>query len=361
MGGTRARLARPIAAATLILSTAFFASSAVSHAAPSKADVAAAKQRLGQLENQLEVAEEQYNDALVRLQAVQARLADAKKMKDQADAQAATSHERLSDRAVEAYTGMGSQIGSLLDAQDLGDFSDRLQFMSAIAQSDADLGAEADATGQRAQWAADQFAQVVAERQATLDEMSKHLGEIQNMLSEQKSLYEQTNADYQSYVRAQELAAQQAEQAARAAAQSDGSDASSSPVGDSGGYVPPPNATGAQIAIDAAKSVLGAPYVWGSADPSVGFDCSGLTSWAWAQAGVYLPHSSAAQYAALPHVPLSEIQPGDLLFFYSPISHVALYVGGGTMIHARHPGVDGEVQYTALSAYDPAVGAARPG
>jgi cell wall-associated NlpC family hydrolase len=352
-------LARLLVAAILILPTGFFDSSAVSHAAPSKADVTAAKQRLDQLEHQLEVAEEQYNDALVRLQAVQARLADAKEMKDEADKQATTSQNRLSDRAVEAYTGMGSQIGSLLDAQNLGDFSDRLQFMGAIAQSDADLAADADATAQRAQWAAEQYAHVVAERQTALDEMSQHLSEIQGMLSQQRSLYEQTNADYQSYLRAQELAAQQAAQAARAAAQ--GSDPSPPSGGDSGGYVPPPNASGAQIAIDAAKSVLGAPYVWGSADPSVGFDCSGLTMWAWAQAGVYLPHSSAAQYAALPHVPLSEIQPGDLLFFYSPISHVALYVGGGMMIHARHPGADGEVQYTALSAYDPVVGAARPG
>jgi peptidoglycan DL-endopeptidase CwlO len=360
MGRTRARSARLFAAAILILPTAFLASSAVSSAAPSKADVAAAKQRLDQLEFQLEVAEEQYNDALVRLQAVQARLDDAKSMKDAAEAEAASSQRRLSDRAVQAYTGMGSQMGSLLDAQSLGDFSDRLQFMGAIAQSDADLASEADANAQRAQWAADQYAQVVAERQANLDEMSRHLEEIQNMLGEQKSLYEQTNADYQSYIRAQELAAQQAAEAARQVAQGGGTDAAPT-TGDSGGYVPPPNATGAQTAIGAAQSVLGTQYVWGSADPSVGFDCSGLTMWAWAQAGVSLPHSSAAQYAALPHVPLSDIQPGDLLFFYSPISHVALYVGGGTMIHARHPGIGGEVQYTALSAYDPVVGAARPG
>ena len=78
----------------------------------------------------------------------------------------------------------------------------------------------------------------------------------------------------------------------------------------------------------------GTQYVWGSADPSVGFDCSGLTSWAWAQAGVYIPHSSAAQYSSLPHVPLGSVQPGDLIFYYSPISHVALYIGGGQIVHA---------------------------
>ena len=71
------------------------------------------------------------------------------------------------------------------------------------------------------------------------------------------------------------------------------------------------------VAIAAAQSVLGAPYVWGSAGPDA-FDCSGLTSWAYAQAGVYLPHSSAAQASSFPEVSYSSAQPGDLLFFYSP-------------------------------------------
>jgi cell wall-associated NlpC family hydrolase len=80
--------------------------------------------------------------------------------------------------------------------------------------------------------------------------------------------------------------------------------------------------------------------------------------WSWAHAGVSLPHSSAAQYASLPHVAREDLQAGDLLFFYSPISHVAMYVGGGRMIHSSHPGVPVGV----VSVYwDSFVGAARPG
>ena len=106
--------------------------------------------------------------------------------------------------------------------------------------------------------------------------------------------------------------------------------------------------------------MLGTQYVWGSADPNVGFDCSGLTSWAWAQAGVYLPHSSAMQYSVLPHVPQDQVAPGDLLFFYTPISHVSLYVGNGMHIDASHPGPGGEVNLEPVY-WQYFVGAARPG
>lgn len=118
----------------------------------------------------------------------------------------------------------------------------------------------------------------------------------------------------------------------------------------------------AQEVISSAKSALGTQYVYGSANPNVGFDCSGLTMWAWSQAGVHLPHSSTSQYLASRHVRFNNKQPGDLLFFYSPISHVALYIGHGKMIHARHPGPGGQVQITRVAAYGtPVVGVVRPG
>jgi peptidoglycan DL-endopeptidase CwlO len=80
--------------------------------------------------------------------------------------------------------------------------------------------------------------------------------------------------------------------------------------------------------------------------------------WAWGQAGVSLPHSSSAQYAMLPHVSQSDLAPGDLLFFYTPISHVGMYVGGGMMIDAQHPGT---VVSEHAVWWDYYVGAGRPG
>jgi len=105
-----------------------------------------------------------------------------------------------------------------------------------------------------------------------------------------------------------------------------------------------------------AKSKVGNSYVWGAAGPS-SFDCSGLTMMAWQQAGVSLPHSSTAQYNSGKHVSESELQPGDLVFYYSPISHVGLYIGNGQIVNALNPGTG--VKISGLHDM-PYVGAVRP-
>ena len=102
---------------------------------------------------------------------------------------------------------------------------------------------------------------------------------------------------------------------------------------------PPPNSR-ADIAVRAAMSFLGVPYVWGGASRS-GVDCSGLIMLAYEAAGVNLPHYSGAQYADTVRVPLSDIQPGDLLFYgYNGDEHVAMYVGNGQMIEAETTGTN---------------------
>jgi len=93
------------------------------------------------------------------------------------------------------------------------------------------------------------------------------------------------------------------------------------------------NAAGMR-AFAAAKTQIGVPYVWGGETPGVGFDCSGLTQWSWAQAGVSIPRTAAEQWAALPHVSLTSLQPGDLLFYFNldgddQVDHVVMYGGSG--------------------------------
>jgi cell wall-associated NlpC family hydrolase len=112
---------------------------------------------------------------------------------------------------------------------------------------------------------------------------------------------------------------------------------------------------GAAAAVAYARAQVGKPYCYGGSGPGC-FDCSGLTMMAWRQGGVSLPHSSASQYNVGRRISASELRPGDLIFYYSPISHVSIYIGGGQRISATHTGDYVRVQSLGSSI----VGYARP-
>ena len=107
---------------------------------------------------------------------------------------------------------------------------------------------------------------------------------------------------------------------------------STAPTGDSAG----------QIAVNAAQGQRGVPYVWGGATPGVGFDCSGLTMWAWSQAGVDLAHGATDQYYEIQHVSMADLQPGDLIFYGDAglLYHVVMYIGGGMVVQAEETGTN---------------------
>jgi len=127
-----------------------------------------------------------------------------------------------------------------------------------------------------------------------------------------------------------------------------------SPARSERNFPPPTRAPRSQV-VSIAKRYLGAPYVWAAAGPN-SFDCSGFTMFVYRQVGVSLPHSSRAQIGYGERVSRSNLRPGDLVFFGSPIHHVGIYVGGGMMIHAPHTGA--RVRIDPLhSNYS---GAARP-
>ncbi|MFE9704894.1 NlpC/P60 family protein [Streptomyces sp. NPDC005930] len=143
---------------------------------------------------------------------------------------------------------------------------------------------------------------------------------------------------------AKRQAAQEAERKRRAeAAQQEGdggsgSSGTSGGTGSTGSSTPDTsNGTRAEKAIAFARAQIGKPYVWGATGPG-SYDCSGLTQAAWKAAGVSLPRVTYDQVDAGTTVPVSQAQPGDLVFFYDDISHVGLYVGDGMMIHAPKPG-----------------------
>ncbi|HST66029.1 MAG TPA: C40 family peptidase [Mycobacteriales bacterium] len=114
----------------------------------------------------------------------------------------------------------------------------------------------------------------------------------------------------------------------------------------------------AAVAVATARAQIGKPYVTGGNGPG-SFDCSGLTKYAWAAAGVTIPRVSRDQYAAGTKVARADLQPGDLVYFGSPVYHVAIYIGGGQMITAPQPGE--YVKYQAVSVFPDYTGATRPG
>ena len=122
---------------------------------------------------------------------------------------------------------------------------------------------------------------------------------------------------------------------------------------------PPASGVGGQVA-QAALEQLGDPYDFGAAGPS-SFDCSGLTMYAWGTVGVSIPHSATAQYTSLPKVDLGSVVPGDIIYYGNVGPHVAIYIGGGQIVHARHPGPGGEVQTDSMYGYDKPWAAMRPG
>ncbi len=232
------------------------------------------------------------------------------------------------------------------------------------------------------------------EAQALVAEIGQAAAEAQAAIDEEQQLQSQIDAELESLIeqqRAAEAAARQAELEAAAAAQAaaqaaapaagtggsggastgggspapapppssgGGSPAPAPPASGGGGSpTPAPPASGAAGAVAAAMSMQGVPYRWAGADPS-GFDCSGLMMWAWARAGRSLPHSSAAQYGATRRISAGDLQPGDLVFYGSPIHHVSMYIGGGNTVHAPHTG---DVVRTAPIGYvGSPVGYGRP-
>jgi cell wall-associated NlpC family hydrolase len=182
-----------------------------------------------------------------------------------------------------------------------------------------------------AQEAADR---ATAEAEAGLTELQEQKQQLQDEVDEYEAVFDRLTAEEQARVTASV--------AGRALSSPDLSDLDVDP------------GTAAATAISAALAQVGAPYVWGSSGPD-GFDCSGLTSFAYAAAGISLPHSSGAQSGLGTPVSRSELKPGDLVFFYSPISHVGLYIGNGMMVHARTYGQPVAVTSVDQAGYAKAV------
>jgi cell wall-associated NlpC family hydrolase len=353
------RLSRLISA---VVAVVFIAAPAFTSARPAVADqlesaqaeatqIAAQIQAQGQ---QLAVLSEQYDQDQIHSQQLDQQVAQTESEITQTKGQVASTRDQLRQLAIADYTAGGSTDGLEQIFSPGGERSAAVQEYQQVAsesvsgaidrlnQSESVLNAQesalqstqtqARATLANAQSAKDSAQTELASQQVTLSKLQGHIA----TLVAQKQ--------------AAEAAAQAAAFQARLAAAQFSTGLSSVPAVANGG---------GGVAVAAAESQIGVPYVWAGATPGVGFDCSGLTMWAWAHAGVSLSHSAADQYAESVHVPLGDLEPGDLLFYQEgdTIGHVTMYVGPGEMVQAMETGTN--IQITGIWTSG-LVGAGRP-
>jgi cell wall-associated NlpC family hydrolase len=343
-----------------------------------KAEAQRIAAQLDDLGQQVSILDEQYNQANLRLAEVRAEVAAAKAKVAKTASDIQNRKAELARYAVDAYVhGGDTHTLSVLMNSDGSDYGQRRGYLTAavgdrqdlidqlqVAQQDlqdrtAALGDAEREAGAAAKSVASKRAateKLVSSQEQVLNRVKGELATLVRQEQERKAaeLARVANA------RAQRLAADQARRQSAAPVRTRTTPNSSSRSGPAPApkddYVPSGPAAGASAALDAARSRIGKPYRWGGSGPD-SFDCSGLTMWSWAHAGVSLPHSAAAQYNGLRHVPLSQLQPGDLVFYGSPPHHVGIYEGGGVMINALKTGTN--VRRDSIYIMTPS-GAARP-
>jgi len=297
-------------------------------AAPSIDDV---QSRVDTLYHQAEQASERYNDAKIELHDLNRDLTALQADQSRQDDRLKAVQSQVQDSIVRQYEGEGlSAVGQVVVSKDPSAFLSQLSTMSAFNDLQSSLYDDYstelkalqirdEATQRRADEIAATKKQLAAEK-ATIDDKLAQARSLLGKLKEQQR---------------QELVSR------------------SAPT-----RTPSVPASGsAAAAVSYAMAQVGDAYVFGAAGPSA-FDCSGLTMMAWAQAGVALPHSSSAQYNSGPHIAESDLQPGDLVFYSSPISHVGMFIGYRMTANTENPSVG--VVVTSLHTM-PYVGAVRPG
>lgn len=315
--------------------------------AEKQAEVDRVKAEINAINATAEQAIERYNIASTELEITTQQMAENQQQLAQAAARLQGARDRLTKRLETIYKdGSLGFVGVILDTNSFNDFLTRFDMLGKISEQDrSDID---DVIHYR-----DEIVKVQEELESSRlrqQELSQSLAAERSAIEGQLAAKESVLSSAESEVAqlaAEQLAAEQSEEwsaVADPAAPADdestdtgsGDDTSGddSDTGDTSDP-PPPGNYGDVASI--AESYLGVPYVWGGASPS-GFDCSGLVMYVFAQVGVSLPHSAAAQYYSGTPIDFADLQRGDLVFFGHPIDHVGIYLGGGMMIHAPYEG-----------------------
>lgn len=320
-------------------------------AAPDPIDQA--KVRLGQLDEQTSKVQEDYTEAQAALDKAQKDLDRSQRdLKTQSD-KVATMRKALGRVALSDYQSGGgvSMATQLVASGDSGQFLSKLATIQNVTERTSvqfqDFQAEqARLKSMKSQAEADR-ATIESQR----NQQAKLLADAKKKEQEAKQVVDRLTAQQRAELKRQQAAEAQAA-AAHAVSRSAGRptdqqsalgqpSSSSTQASQTGSQVPIPDpshgvSSRAQSALNFALAQLGKPYIWGGTGPT-GYDCSGLMMASWGKAGVSLPRTAAAQYAAGTPVSTSDLQPGDLVLFYPGITHVGMYIGDGKFIHASSP------------------------
>ena len=304
---------------TSVLSATAIVGAGVLAAQPAQAepDIDQVKDRVDRLYHEAEQASERYNDLQIELKELRSDLKSLRADEKRQAARVKLAQMQVEDSVIAQFQGEGAAtLGVIVVSDDPAAFLADLNALSSYndlqSQQYADFATEAEALSIRADETrerVDEVAEAEQEAETAKDQIDDRLAKAKDIL-----------ADLKAEERA-ELERQQ---------QTVSRSSDPAPVVD----VPASGRAGA--AVQYALAQVGDAYVYGAMGESA-FDCSGLTMRAWAQAGVSLPHSSSAQMGSGARVSSSALQPGDLVFYYSPISHVGMYIGGGMIVHAANP------------------------
>ena len=335
MNGKRRIAVLSLLLGTLLLSFALSTQASASPVADKKTRLREVQAKLQGVYHEADLAVEKYNQATSQLTTVQQQIKENQHLLKVAEYNLDVANTQLQSRAESIYETRDVGIVDVLFASNsFDDLVTQLNLMERLGNSDVDIVRSIAAYQQDIK---DRRVKLDADKKAAAKLVTERAAQKSKVLAVQGRLEQMTAGIKNDIQRLQEQQAAAARAAAQAAAQTAAGSASNG--GGGGGSVPDPGGSGNSAVVAIAQRYLGVPYVYGGASPS-GFDCSGLTMYCYAQVGVGLSHGATDQQHASTPVPISALQPGDLVFFgnASYSYHVGIYVGGGSMINAPHTG-----------------------
>jgi len=349
-------VAVPVLVGIFALAGSAFATPTVSS---KRADAQRAWEQINQMDQQIEVVGNKWQGAQYHLKQTTNKLSATRVSLDLARKSLDAARHALARRLISVYMEQGdasdSTVAILFQASSIQDMIDRVDAAQRISDHDTRVVKQVRTLRDQTAAEAASLEKLQARQQSYSNQISSQLNALKSKQAEREAYYKSVKKEIAS------LQAEAQRQAHLAAIQASRTVASynkpvSSPTSPSTPYVPVPASSIGAGVVQAAMSRLGRPYVWGAAGPEE-FDCSGLVVWSFAQAGrPGMPHYTGSLMAGGTPVSTSDLQPGDLVFFYGG-SHVGIYIGGGQFVHAPHTGT--VVQVASLGSYSAVTAAVR--